>query len=284
MQGLADCVPAPRNSWGHGLLHSHPIVIRLLLLLLAFGLGFPAFGDHLSAGVPATEVLEAARSALGGDAINQVRSLLALANGKSPVGPYTLEVHSIRGEGLLFRYRRRGVAARDVVVSPPMAWTRVAPMGEVEKLPWEQAEMIRGHEFQIIAIDPASHFHGFQPAEAGRLDGTETLFVSGVNSLGQRCEVHFDPTSHRPVGLVVAADVEPVRVRFLDWEDVDGVMLPNRISALDAAGEFILDFHTLQVNAVAPDALDIGQTEEDRVRETQGPLAPLPEEGATNNP
>jgi hypothetical protein len=112
-------------------------------------------------------------------------------------------------------------------------------------------EMVRGHEFQMIAISPANRYTN--PVVEGYEDfaGARRLKIRARDGLGNTSYLFFDVTSHLMAGMIIAnpsAPDERVKVVFNAWKQVGKVKLPSTVTATDKSGDFVLTFNEINLN------------------------------------
>jgi hypothetical protein len=200
------------------------------------------------------EILAAAQGAMGNaGAIAAITSITALADCTGPHGAYTTEILSARGDRLMFRQVFPDRPSFVAVVNGAQAWARDETTGEIERLDAASIAGIRSHEFQMIALTMAERFADPVLVERTQFAGRTCQVVRMTGQLGFPHHVYFaddglwmgmiQPDSRAP-------EHETIRVTVNAWRRVEGVLLPSRVTATDASGDFVLDFRMIALNTV----------------------------------
>jgi Domain of unknown function (DUF4440) len=200
-------------------------------------------------------IFSASLKAMGGEKeLKRIQSITALADCVGPRGKYTTEIYSARGNRLLFKQVSTDGDIFLGYVNGEHTWTKDEKNGQVSSLDKTYAAMFRGHEFQLLAIILRERFKN--PVGEGEEDfaGKRCHQIRMLDELGKPCQVYFDANSHLLAGFVIAdprSDKgEAVRVVFNEWKQVGKVKLPAKVTATDKSGDWVLDFHTIELNGV----------------------------------
>ncbi len=203
----------------------------------------------------AHEILAAAQRALGdAGALAAITSVTAQAQCIGPYSAYTTEIRSVRGNRLVFRQTFPSRPSFVALVNGTQAWGRDEATGEVERLDAASAEGIRSHEFQMIAVTMPERYADPVLIEPAEFAGRACQVVRMLDRLGQPLNAYFADEDGLWVGMIQPDSRAPkrdtVRVVINMWRRVEGVLLPSRVTATDSSGDFVLDFHTITLNAV----------------------------------
>src|ERR1044071_7919091 len=93
-------------------------------------------------------------------AVQQIRSIRALADCTGPNGRYMTEIHSARGNRLSFKQVREDGRTFIGMVNGKIAWTKKTN-DEFDWLDKAGVSMIRSHEFQMIPLTLAERYTNF---------------------------------------------------------------------------------------------------------------------------
>ncbi|MGH7600597.1 MAG: YybH family protein [bacterium] len=201
-------------------------------------------------------------SAMGGEnELRKIQSIAALADCVGPRGKYVTEIHSARGDRLLFKQVSAGGDMFFGYVNGEHTWTKDEKSGQVSSLDKTHASMFRGHEFQMLALVLPERFKN--PAFEGEEDfgGVRCYKIKMIDELGSPCHVFFDAGSHLWAGKVIidprSDKGETVRVVINEWKQIGKVKLPSKVTATDKSGDWVLNFHDIKLNRVDEKIFDI---------------------------
>lgn len=203
----------------------------------------------------AHEILVASQAAMGHvDALAAITSITALAQCVGPRGAYTTDIFSMRGNRLMFRQAfpdRPGFVA---MINGAQAWAHDEATGEIERLDAASVEGIRSHEFQMIAITMPDRYADPILAEPTEFAEKKCQVVRVMSRLGRPCHAYFAEDDGLWAGMIQpdsrAPERDTVQVVINAWRNIEGVLLPARVTATDRSGAFVLDFHTITLNTV----------------------------------
>jgi hypothetical protein len=208
----------------------------------------------------AYQILTAAQEAMVTDhvsafaAIASVAGVTALARCIGPRGAYATEIRSARGDRLLFRQTFPDRPSFVAVVNGAQAWSRDEVTGDIERLDMASVEGLRSHEFQMIALTMPDRYADAEWIASAEFAGRTCQVVQLLDRLGQPCRAYFADDDGLWAGMTLpdsrVPEREAVRVVINQWRRVGGVLLPVRVTATDAVGDFVLDFHTVTFNDV----------------------------------
>lgn len=227
-------------------------MIRVSLALLASVLLVGLCGCGASEPTDAAAIHAAARAAMGGgEAVDGVQRIRALARAVSSAGTYSVATFS-DGEKLRFVQTRQDAPSFRAWIDGDGAWVEDAVTQEVSPMSAQQVEIVRGHEFQLIALRFGERFPYLQYAGEERFLGSNCALLQGRRPDGGEVKAWF----HRDTGLLAGYQLpnpgDPQRVgvtmRFLDWRAVRDVTVPTKVLASDVGGEFLLHYSTLDIN------------------------------------
>lgn len=186
-------------------------------------------------------------AAMGGEtAVNQVQRVTAVANCHGPNGEYVTKLDSTRDGMLVFEQIRPGQR-------PFVAWVANAAEGWVhdeaghkQKLDPRAVAMIRSHDFQMIALTYGERYEGYQSLGPVEFQTVPCKAVQYLDELGNPCQAYFRVDNGTWAGAALANSIgeagEIVTIIINSWREIQGIKLPQNISAIDKNGEFVLDF------------------------------------------
>ena len=208
------------------------------------------------------DVFSAAIEAMGGRrALEEIKSIKADADCTGPKGAYKTELSSARGDRLMFRQTRVGRESFLVFVNGKRAWSKSEETGKIAPLDKKTVAAIRSHEFQMIAIATRERYSKPQLEGYEKFAGSRAIKVRMMDELGNPCHVFFDADSHLMAGMVIVNPMgeagETVRIVFNRWSQIGKVKLPSTVTATDKTGDFVLNFHNITLNEVAPGVFSV---------------------------
>jgi hypothetical protein len=200
------------------------------------------------------DVESASIKALGGmKAVQQIRSIRALADCTGPNGRYTTEIHSARGNRLSFKQVREDRQTFIAMVNGKIAWTKKTN-DEFDWLDKAGVSMIRSHEFQMIPLTLAERYTNFVVEGEAEYAGQPCVKIRALDELGKPFHLFFNSQTKLLAGMIlpdVRSDTgEVVKVVFNTWKTIGTLKLPVKVTATDRAGEFVLNFHSIILNHV----------------------------------
>lgn len=201
-------------------------------------------------------ILTRHEKAVGGKAVQKLKSLYATAQVTSPRGPYVTELFSMGTGKLLYRQTGPGTKRFSGYVVDTLAWSYDKNTGRSEKLDDTTAWVLRGHEFQIISLFVDELFK--QPSYTGQ-DSCGDFACSTVtvyDRMNQKTFLFFRNDNGLLTGLTFRkpyGEMEMIRVVFNEWKTVEGLTLPAKITITDNSGEYILCFVSFEFNTLPPE-------------------------------
>lgn len=196
--------------------------------------------------------LAALRHALGGETlIARLREADAGFACRGPAGDYRLELQLPREGSWRMRWIFPQRPEQVFDVEGHAGWA-VDVGGARAPLSDAEVAMLRSHAFPWLALDPAAFF--FSIAHAGtRLDSGRTLErLSMTDSAGQPAAAEIDLSTDLLLSLELSdTRSDPpaqVTLRFESWRRVAGLLLPERIVAIDARGTWTMDLDFVRVD------------------------------------
>jgi hypothetical protein len=240
-----------------------PLIGALFCLAGVLGVSEGAAQPDRTPQLPSVDsVLEAAADAMGGQAaITRLRSVEAIADGRSPGGHYRMEIRSTRDGRVEFRHESAGGQSEVIVANGEKAWSRDERTGEIGAVDAGTVSVVRAHDFSMIAVDFASRYADLTVDGVEWFGGERCFRLRGRDEAGNEVESFFGAGSCLLKGQRVPdasrPGSPPVRISFDEWRRVDGVLLPARVTATDQKGDFVLSFTTLAVNGVDERIFDV---------------------------
>ena len=200
-----------------------------------------------------SDIFTALTVAMGGDAVTGVQSITAVADCSGPNGPYTTNLQSTRDGNFFFEQLRPEQR-------PFQAWISgkegmgTGQSGDKLTLGIHHVAMIKSHDFQMIPINFPERYEGIEVQEIVDFNGTLCQQVQFLDEMGQICHAYFDVNTHLWSGMALANSLKQdgsiVIVTINNWENIEGVLLPQSVTATDQAGDFHLHFKDIQLNTV----------------------------------
>lgn len=234
-------------------------VLPVLLVLFAFS-GF-AYAFDPDGKAELEKIFSAAIESVGGErAVERIKSIEALADCVGPDGKYTTAVASFRSGKTVFKqtysYRSRSTG---VFINGDVAWERSAETGEFSIVPPFQRLVVELHEYQKMAFDFERMFSGFRFAGEEDFAARRSFKVEAEHSLGGKIFLYFDAETKLFSGYVlpVPGSDESVKNVVNQWKTVGGVKLPSQVTATDQRGDWILRFHTVEINKANEKLLEV---------------------------
>jgi hypothetical protein len=239
------------------------LILAGYLSLLSAAVEAPALRP-LGAAVPtSSEILHAAEEAMGTEKARAgIHSISAVAACHGPKGDYETRVISDRSGNLSFQQffpNHKNIEG----ILEGRGWQ----LGDDGRYEWVDAieiSVLRGHEFQVMALDLRKRFRDFKTIGQAEFEGQATMQIDMTDDLGHSASGYFSSTSHLPVGLMVtdARSRAPrtITLRFDAWKFVGGVNLVNHVTIVSGSETWIFDFKALQVNTADKAAFQIPET------------------------
>lgn len=195
--------------------------------------------------------LAALHRALGGEAsIARLRKASAAYACSGPSGSYRLEMELPREDAWRMRWIFPGRPEQRFELLGKQGWS-VDGDGTRAALGTAEFAALCSHAFPWLVLDPARCFSSMVHA-GERLDSGRTLErLTMVDAAGQAAIAEIDLSNDLLAGLELAdSRAQPpaqIRIRFESWRPVDGLMLPERVVALDAGGTWILELDSVRL-------------------------------------
>ena len=192
--------------------------------------------------------LAALRHALGGAArIRALQGVRARYEARSPQGsPYAIALDLPAQGPWTIAWHYPGQPAAAFELEGHEGWS-LAPDGARSALPSSEAEMVRSHAFPWLVLAPESFLPGLESEgpfdEGGRW--LERL------STGHGSALVLDLATDLPARLELVDEREgaarTVTVRFEAWRREAGLLVPARVVAVDAKGEWTMELGALEL-------------------------------------
>ncbi|WP_420628855.1 hypothetical protein [Candidatus Leptofilum sp.] len=193
--------------------------------------------------------------AMGGEATAvTIQSIHAIANCTSPHGDYTTEIQSARQQRLHFLQTWPGMPPFSGIVNSEYAWGDDPETGGVRPLAKASIAMLRGHEFQMMPLTLPDYFGQMAIGAESDFAGRRCATIQALDELEKPCTLYFDQATGLMAGFVIVNPNgeagETVQTVFNEWQTIEGIRLPSKVTATDSSGDFVLDFHTITLNSV----------------------------------
>ena len=170
-------------------------------------------------------LIDSMLSALGGrDAISRIDSISVEANCTGPGGRFRTWVDSIRHDRTRFRQVSEQ-GETEIFRIGDVVWT-MDEDGTSRRRPAGVGSFVAGHEFHLLLFELERRFRDFAVGEMGEVDGSPCRWLEMTDRDGKPATLCI-AADHMPLELVTNPDgaAGPVRVRFADWSELDGVKL-----------------------------------------------------------
>ncbi len=179
-----------------------------------------------------------------------IHSISAVAECRGPKGFYQTRLISGRDGNLSFQQflsDHKNIAG----IADGRGW-QLNEDGRYEWIDATETFVLRGHEFQVIALDLTKRFHDFKAAGRAEFDGKTTNRVDMVDELGHTASGYFSLTSRLPAGLIVTnprdTGARTITIQFDGWRLTGGVNLVSHVTILQGSDTWVFDFKDLTLN------------------------------------
>ncbi len=220
-------------------------VASVALGVSAFACAGPSFEEA------AARSLEAIGSPAGG---HTVRSVRTTASGLSANGAYAMTVEASADLSMVrFVYQRDGGEPYRLLVNGSTAHVLDESGEPIEEAGRFSAFFARGHAFHAMVLSPESYFLDASSAGEHRFGAAQCHAFDARTPVGEPITAYFDSGTGLLCGLEFddpapnAEEGSTVRVRFIEWQDVDGLLLPRVILALDSGGSYVLEYREVDL-------------------------------------
>ncbi len=195
----------------------------------------------------AQKVLERARTAthVTKEALDKI--IVGRASGSGPDGSFKTDISSPPDGRFWYRRVLEGRKPFEALITSEGAWS-VHEDGTRTPLSRRTALMVRSHDFQRIAIDPESFAQNIGWVKETDFHTLKSQELLGYTEDGTKIYLYFDDKSGLPLGFRMDNPVQTdtsVTIIFQMWKNVEGVLLPSKVIALDAPRNFQLTFQGL---------------------------------------
>lgn len=205
-------------------------------------------------------ILSNARNAVASPRdIQQIRSILAIADCSGPKGKYTTAISSFRDNRTRFQQTYTYRNPSNVFINGDIVWETNADTGELVISDPLQRMVSRLHEYQKMVIDVRAFFRDLSLAGDEDFNGRPAVKVGAKTELDIPAFLYFDKAAKRLLGykLLIPNTAETVTNTFSEWKKVGKIIVPSVVKAVDSSGEWTLSFHTIKLNSADPKPLEI---------------------------
>jgi hypothetical protein len=186
--------------------------------------------------------LAALRQALGGEkrlaALADVRASYAC---RGPGTRYRIEMELPAARPWRMRWLFPGQPASEFELDGQAGWS-VAADGQRTELDPATADMARSHAFPRLVQAPEEFLGPLEHAGAAQEEGR---LLETLGAVHRPASLFLDTATNLPVRLELGDANDPstrvVRVRFETWREVEGLLVPERVVAVDAKGEWVME-------------------------------------------
>jgi hypothetical protein len=195
----------------------------------------------------AQEVLARARSAthVTDEALGKI--IVGRAVGTGPEGSFKTDISSPSGGRFWYRRVLEGKKPFEALITPEGAWS-IHEDGTKTPLSRRTTLMVQSHDFQRIALNPESFAQNVGWVKATEFHTLKSQELLGYTEDGTKIFFFYDDKTGLPLGFRMDNPVQAgasVTIIFRAWQDVEGVRMPSKITALDAPRSFQLSFRSL---------------------------------------
>jgi hypothetical protein len=195
----------------------------------------------------AQQVLERARSVthVTDEALGKI--IVGRAVGTGPEGSFKTDISSPAGGRFWYRRVLEGKKPFEALITPKGAWS-IHEDGTKTPLSRRTTLMVQSHDFQRIALDPESFAQNMGWVKSTEFHTLKSEELLGYTEDGTKIYFYYGDKSGLPLGFRMDNPVQTqtsVTIIFREWQEVEGVRMPNKIIALDAPRNFQLDFRSL---------------------------------------
>lgn len=204
-------------------------------------------------------VLEKYYQSIGGqNNISQIDNIYSFADCSGPNGKYQTEVFSAKGIKTFFRQIRENRPDYVGIVNGETYWTKGADVAVSDK---NAASMWRSHELQWLATHLTERFREAKLEGIEEFAGKQALKLSVIDEVNKIAYLYFDSNSHlfRGFTIINPLNKNPGNIQMVinRWEKVDKIMLPKNVTFSDINGEYILNYHIININQIDTSVFDI---------------------------
>jgi hypothetical protein len=231
--------------------------VAALLALAIVWLPSAAFAAPAGVGRDPARLLAASRRALGGEAVESVRTITAEASVRTPNASLETRIVSDRtgrarmeqGESFIAVVTRDGGAVIDPVTRT------LAPLDPATRT------VVRGHEVHMVALFPTTLWSA--PRWLGRSDfeGQEALGVGFTDELGAPVSLYLSEKDALPLGYDVenhsGTGAARVRVVLQEWMPLDGVQLCREAIFVHGPDRYRYTYTQLRLNVARDSELTV---------------------------
>ncbi len=260
-----------------------------LLPLVTFGLLLVAAGARAAGGeLPtADELIDKALEAMGGKAIEKVKSYSASSEISTPMGAMTSETFWVRPDRVYVRTTIPQMGEMQMGTDGTIGWMNHPMMG-YQLLDGDRLEQARQQAIHARLLhlretikENDREIAGVGEAEFDGVKCYELRLITRSKGVVTRGAMIFDAAS----GLIRAmrqtngpSGASSV-VRFADWKAIDGVQFFHRAQLGDGPASTVIKFVRIEVNKVSPDRVAL--PEEVKKLAAERPAEPATRPSAT---
>ncbi len=232
-----------------------PLVIFGLLLAAA---GAPALGGELPT---ADELIDKALEAMGGKAIEKVKSYSASSEMTSAMGTMTIETFWVRPNRVYVRTTIPQMGELEMGTDGTIGWMSHPMMG-YQLLVGDQMDQARKQAIHARLLrlretikENDQEIEGVGETELDGVKCHELRLIRKANGVVSRRAMYFDAAS----GLIRAMRVAggpsgaPTVIRFADWKTIDGVKFFHRMELEGGPATTVINYVRIELNKVSPE-------------------------------
>lgn len=183
--------------------------------------------------------------------IKRIENIITKANCQSPEGNYTTETQTnSKGYGYFKQvYDYKPQAFEAITQGKDEGFT----LGnKTEKLPKTVVNIIRGHYFHQLLLNPEDFFHDFGKVTIIEINNKKIYQVETKDALNQECWLFFDIDTKLLSGLHIQNSddkKEIIKILFSDWKQVANLQLPHHLDINQSGKIYKFDFTKIVINS-----------------------------------
>ncbi len=191
-------------------------------------------------------ILEKARTVTG--TLPDSTTIRALADCQGPERPFTTLVFSSKSDARM--EQRYGEGHVVLKYGENTSWTYNRITQKLNESPDDATKLfVQGHELHWLSLRPEDRFS--QPKFVGfeEFEGHTAFVLEFTDMLNRRMLFYYDFESYMPLGFDTPEETPGgrVRVRFMAWEEQNGIQLVDTATFQQGEEHFSYDFTSVQI-------------------------------------
>ncbi len=200
----------------------------------------------------AEKIIQASLNAVGTKPLrDKIQNLVSFAECVSPNGNYTTEIHTDSGGYSYFKqvYSYKPKPFEAVIGHKDSGYIVGDSLIALSKA---EIAMIRGHEFQNIILEVDKRFHDFDKPERIDSGGLKAYRIKAKVELNKACLLFFDLQTGMLSAIHSQNPADPkevIEIEFSDWQEQQGLLLPEHVAIKQGEKRYSFDFTKLLFNS-----------------------------------